>query len=311
MDTIKDSMKLIAIYLLAVSLRSRWSAEAMHLVLLCFSAVILVLSFVTAIALPSYGTAAGVHEGAWQGIFLHKNQFGAFCAISLIVSLCAAGQREHTKTSIVIIALSMVGMLLSRSGNAIVTAVATAWFAFGIFTISRFGRSTDRLLGWLFFTGATVAIFLMAYLAIDVLFDQLQKDRSLTGRTSIWPQAIAGIAESPVWGHGIGAFWSERAYFVNTGESYVIPHAHNGYLDLLLDLGVIGGLAFLAFLSKFIKTHIYRGRMQRGSMLPLTILVFILVANIATSSLFSPNYFLFLLFLLLPRPTASYKRSCP
>ena len=43
--------------------------------------IILIISLIMVLFFPSYGVSIGTHEGAWQGMFLHKNAFGFFIFI--------------------------------------------------------------------------------------------------------------------------------------------------------------------------------------------------------------------------------------
>ena len=76
----------------------------------------------------------------------------------------------------------------------------------------------------------------------------LTGDSSLTGRTVIWSFAETEIARSPFFGWGYQGFWlvgPDAPSVVDApGWVKVMPNAHNGYYDVMLELGYIG-LAFL------------------------------------------------------------------
>src|SRR5207302_5013109 len=71
----------------------------------------------------------------------------------------------------------------------------------------------------------------------------LGRDVTLTGRTGLWPLAVDAIAERWWFGHGYGAFWlgwDGESASIWRGLSWRPAHAHNGILDLGLELGVAG-----------------------------------------------------------------------
>ncbi len=73
------------------------------------------------------------------------------------------------------------------------------------------------------------------------------KDATLTGRTDMWPYIIDMIAKEPWLGYGYSAFWQDwnsPGAAVWYAARWTPPNAHNGLLDLWLDLGLVGVLAF-------------------------------------------------------------------
>src|SRR5690606_36617520 len=80
------------------------------------------------------------------------------------------------------------------------------------------------------------------------------KSADLTGRTDIWDLVLLEAGKHPWAGIGYGAFWlgmeSPSQYIIDA--LYWIPlQAHNGYLDVYNELGVIG----IAILSGFLIVH--------------------------------------------------------
>ncbi|MCB8954702.1 MAG: O-antigen ligase family protein [Ardenticatenales bacterium] len=69
-------------------------------------------------------------------------------------------------------------------------------------------------------------------------------------RLEVWQWAVAGIQDFPFTGTGLGSFRQvvHRFYPINTPLSYDIAHAHNIFLQVALDLGLPGLVAYLALL---------------------------------------------------------------
>ncbi len=78
----------------------------------------------------------------------------------------------------------------------------------------------------------------------------LGRSPTLTGRTAIWGAALS-LVRNPLIGTGYESFWVgkrlEEFWSLNDGAFYGITEAHNGYLELYLNLGWIG-VALLAAL---------------------------------------------------------------
>jgi O-antigen ligase len=64
---------------------------------------------------------------------------------------------------------------------------------------------------------------------------------SLTGRLPLWKE-LWKAADDRLWlGHGMGAFWNGKSVTKYSRMfGWHIPHAHNAYLDLILQVGFIG-----------------------------------------------------------------------
>jgi exopolysaccharide production protein ExoQ len=99
---------------------------------------------------------------------------------------------------------------------------------------------------------------LSAFLLIGMapqLADFLGRDLTLTGRTGIWAILLQSVQKHPMLGYGYSAFWTGM-----DGESgqlymtlhWVFSYAHNGFLEILLQVGMIGVAAVLLMLLKAI-----------------------------------------------------------
>jgi exopolysaccharide production protein ExoQ len=78
----------------------------------------------------------------------------------------------------------------------------------------------------------------------SIVTSALGRSSDLTGRTEIWKAAIAA-ADSPLFGTGFESFWNANVNKVALGlrgywEINNLVSAHNGYVELYLDLGWIG-----------------------------------------------------------------------
>ena len=79
------------------------------------------------------------------------------------------------------------------------------------------------------------------------LLQALGRNLTFTGRTSIW-QHITLDTVDPMIGAGYWNFWGGPGGLkVNLAMNSIVPNAHNGYVDIYLDGGVIA-LSLLAIL---------------------------------------------------------------
>ena len=104
----------------------------------------------------------------------------------------------------------------------------------------------------------SIAVLLgVVTLALGVIFASdilalLGRDATLTGRSDIWREVWRAILKRPLLGYGFSAFWiglKGEAFNVITMLGFVVLHAHNGFLEIMLELGGTGlasfGLSYL------------------------------------------------------------------
>ncbi|MEL7512852.1 MAG: O-antigen ligase family protein, partial [Cyanobacteria bacterium J06554_3] len=92
--------------------------------------------------------------------------------------------------------------------------------------------------------------FLVAIAGIAATWEQvvssLGKDPTLSARTYIWSGAIEQIMNQPWLGYGRAAFWvpdSRPAFEVGLkadSNGFIPAHAHNGFIDVAIEIGLIG-----------------------------------------------------------------------
>ncbi len=77
-----------------------------------------------------------------------------------------------------------------------------------------------------------------------------QASTSVTGRVSIWLKTTQAIADSFPVGKGLGSFAQVYRQYEDPGEvtGEYVNHAHNDYLELVLELGAAGAILILLFL---------------------------------------------------------------
>jgi O-antigen ligase len=83
--------------------------------------------------------------------------------------------------------------------------------------------------------------------------------RSLSSnRVWVWRDTLSMIRANPVLGVGLGAYGTAFSIYTRSDGSIRVPQAHNDYLQVVADCGMIGGLIALWFLCLTFKA-IWRG----------------------------------------------------
>jgi len=177
----------------------------------------------------------------------------------------AVGRRTAMLTSICAAPL----LLLSNSKTAIGLFAVTIFCVLAARALRRIGEYTAVLTLIYFLIGTVAAISVFAAgLADTVAF--VTGDTTLTGRTAIWRYVLSRWEESPYLGQGYGALWSvgpQSGANLRAGQlNWVMNEAHNGYLDVLAQIGIIGVLLLGIFLCAALPTVLF-ARKERSDAL--------------------------------------------
>jgi exopolysaccharide production protein ExoQ len=203
---------------------------------------------------------------SWKGIFTQKNQLGEAASLGTILWIHAWFSKEIRLTAFLIGGgISATLLLLSRSSTAL---FATLFVAMLLFLLLRnVGRPRHRSTKYLVVISALVlVVYSLAALdlvpSLNFLLEPITaitgKDASFSGRTAIWALVRERIVLHPALGTGYGAFWTgdtpdSPSYYVRK-TLYMYPsEAHNGYLDVINDLGVAGLACLIAYIVSYMR----------------------------------------------------------
>ncbi len=232
---------------------------------------------------------------AWRGLAPHKNTLGQICLFSAIVWMQALSSSRslHSRVqSLLFLGLSLLLLAGSRSMTSILAfAIWTAFAALHKTDLAlrrlQIGKLFSRVM--LALVGALVvaAIYLEPSLQ-EQAFRMLGKDASFTGRTDLWQAILAEVERHPWLGAGFSGFWvvgNDRLFALYDQFPWFPNSAHQGYLDLLNEIGLIGLAVFV------IMYLVYRNNVRQRP-LPYfwtSISAIVLLLNWQESTLFRMN----------------------
>jgi exopolysaccharide production protein ExoQ len=283
---------LIGTSLFGLYLATRYSLEEQLQILGWTFGTIIVFSLISVFLLPKYGIMAATHAGAWRGIYNHKNVLGKMMVLSSLIFLLQTNMNFRRKLTWVGLSLSIILLLLAKSSAAIVSFSVMVVVFMVVKTFRwRYELMVPALLAVLT-SGAGILIVLTNY--VDVLFKLIGKDPTLTGRTDFWVLLLDNVWKHFWWGCGYGAFWQESnsdAALIRYAVGWSVPNAHNGFLDLWLDLGTIGVLTFfISLLGTIVWTCILLRRTKKTIYIwPLLFISNLALANLTESTLMVRN----------------------
>ena len=242
-----------------------------------------VLSAACALLVPQYGIDSQLHRGDWQGILGQKNLLGKAMAVAIIVLWSAKGVLPRV-LRIAALAMCAVVMLMSGSRAALLVSGALLLMTFS-YRALRARPPTLVPLAIMFVAGA-VGLVLLAADNGSLALDYLGRDHTLTRRTEIWAVVWTAISSHMLLGYGFSGFWAGlhgESARVAVSLGFVARHALNGFLDLWLELGIVGLLLFAAgyFGAVIDGLKLLRMCPDRLATWPLQYLAFMLLYDLA------------------------------
>lgn len=236
----------------------------------------------------------------WVGVSGQKNGLGLLCALIGIYFIWRL-TKEWPKPSFLDGFLFLLTLYLMRGSHS---ATSYIIFVVGILILALEGwlksdrKKLNRVVIITLFLLA-IAITISGQTVSSAFFSVAGRDPSFTGRLPLWTELIKIGSRSPIFGVGYGNFWIVHLREMWTQFNWRPLNGHNGYIDIFLDLGLVG-LALLLFLI----VQTYRKAIQsigtNGKIngLLFVFLIMILLHNFTESSLGKEAHFLWLLFLL-------------
>jgi exopolysaccharide production protein ExoQ len=260
--------------------------------------------------------------GPVEGIVASRNLLGFIALLALIVfAVQLAAGTVSRKAGIFWVAIAVLMLWLTRSATvtvAVVAVVLALVFALWARRVSPLGRRG------LYLTATIAAAAVVAGVVgfSSTLLGLLGKSEDLTGRFDIWNSVIDLAGQRPIQGWGWVSYWAPwvepfDGLAVRKGVQYL--QAHNAWLDVWLQLGILGLIVFaaLALSSLWRSWFLAVDRPRLGiadtapysmvALLPLLLTVALLAQSLAESRILVESGWLLLLVLAVKtkRPSAA------
>ncbi|RMD62016.1 O-antigen ligase family protein [Candidatus Parcubacteria bacterium] len=261
----------------------------------------LVASLIMAVVAPSVAISV---SGAWDGIYGHKNTLGqvVFMALALWLPHSFSGKRGFRKWFVALV-LVLILFLAYKSESRTSQLVIAVIVGFWILMVVPLPWPSKLVLAPL---PLLLLVFWFANFHVnsltDYLFGLLGRDSSLTGRTFVWQVMWENIRSHPVLGVGYNGFWVENnlaAVALVSDSGWRPLQAHNGYLDILNELGIMGLGLFLAILLQTLFRAFRLASQERVvGMAYVLVLVSLVFHNFGETSFCratKPGWFLFII----------------
>ncbi|MFK8181749.1 MAG: O-antigen ligase family protein [Phormidesmis sp.] len=252
------------------------------------------LSLFYAVAIPSVGRhVGGKFDGAWRGIYSQKNTFSTTMTMTMLIFFVLGLVNNNRRERILArgaLLFSVALILLSTSVSGMVVFLTMLI----VVVLSRLFRWKGRRSVLILDVGGMVMLVVGSVLSVtwQSIVIGLGKDPTLSARTHIWTGSIEKIMAQPLLGYGRAAFWvpdSQPAYDVGAlaAKGFVPSHAHNGFIDAALELGLLGlGILVVGLLATYGMSlrRAYNSR-EPEDLWPFTFLTLMVISNMTETVL--------------------------
>lgn len=306
--TLRREIGLLGSTFFAMYLATRYSPSELLRLLGWTLSIGALLSLVSGIVLPSYGLMGG---SFWRGIYIHKNAMGRLMAIcAIILLLLTFSNRKYRWLTGIGVGLAVGLLLLSQAKGALVVFISLLALL-PLYNALRWKYTIAVPFGIIMvIIGASGLTWLVSQ--SETVLGALGKDATLSSRTYIWAAAIDMINQRPLLGYGYAAFWlgleSEYSAYVWSYAGWEVPNAHNGFIDLTLDLGYLGISVFLlGYLMNYLQAvkwaHLTK---SLEGLWPLLYMTFILIASQSESVTLTYKDIFWMLYVAIALSTRTY-----
>ncbi len=301
MVTLEVIIPLVRVTIFGVYLATCYSSHEQLQIFTWMFGIASFLSLIFGLFLPTYGVVGQgfvaniedtVHTNAWRGIYVHKNDLGNMMCFSVVTFfLNAIANSKYRQIMWAGFIISIAVILGSTSQTALLVGLV-AMLLIPFYKALRWHHT--KALPFFIITiliGGIIAILSIG--SAETVLTSLGRDITFTGRTEIWDAVAAKIQQRPWLGYGYETFWlggweGETAdVWRELGEGFEATHAHNGFLQIFLGLGLIGMVIFgLSFISISLRALILaRYAQSPEGLIPLVYLTPLLLINLSESRL--------------------------
>jgi exopolysaccharide production protein ExoQ len=225
------------------------------------------LCTVVTLAVPQMGLQSINGGIAWQGIYTHKQTLGSTMAFFSSLFLVQLLDKQANRGMAV---LGLLGSVLLVLLSASKTGLMMMLFLVALLPLYKVVEQQGAYRAFLLFFSVifvSVLITVVAFNLETIVVGYLGKDLELNGRVPVWNMAIEKGMERPWLGYGYEGFWtSDQADMIlaNSWAAHepgfktrsITFHAHNGFIDVFLQMGGVGlvllALSFFSTLARVI-----------------------------------------------------------
>lgn len=242
-----------AIMIFILSILSRWQESAGRLIAIMvlphviFTVLLFFFPGLYAIIRPLIASNNIMYEGYKTALTGHYSTNAIYISIALIIFGCIvfqSGMKDVKKKYLYFFFASVFALLLTTKRGPLIFSITAIFIAYILVDKKRFSSRFIKVI-----TILVIAIIILYLVAdfIPVLSEFITRfsEDGDSGRTVMYLLAIKMFSSNPLFGTGTGSY--RLQYYVSLAKDvdHMYVNAHNVYLQLLAENGIIGLVLFL------------------------------------------------------------------
>lgn len=242
--------------LTALALASRFSINCIPLFVFLNTSLYLLTGLSAEVILGAFHPSLAEYRFAGT---VHPNVQGVNCAFMFLAAVSLSGCVKRGRSFFLIASLvAFIFLILTKSRTSFISmliAQTLHWMLLSsnskeaILIKSIFwGTGISWLICFLFvFLGGNLS----SLISSGILLGRDNAEVStFTGRTLLWEKCLGYVAERPLQGYGFNSFWTPgRIREVSTGFGTGLADSHSAYIDLVLNVGLIGMISYISIIG--------------------------------------------------------------
>lgn len=307
--TFKRWFQIFLIYFLIITYLTYFNESEALKILKAILYPYLLLTLIVVLAIPGAKDPA---FNTWRGLSATKNTLGQIGVISSVLTLIFFIKEKSRIKKYIALLFFILSVVIVLGTFSSTSYIALFIFLSGslLYWIKTkvFGRLGvhNSLLIYTYVTGILILIAVMVFVPefTDFIQGIFGKSETFYDRGKLWSVMLWHASQHPILGCGFQAFWTlENPQLLLLYQTFVwLPNqAHNGYIDLINEIGIVGLILFIIMILKNIV------RSFRYQLLTpwLWFLILPLISNVTESNFFRvgtiTSNFIILSYLVLER----------
>ena len=194
--------------------------------------------------------------GRIQGLFGNANLLAVVALLGVIVFVIRyAAKAPHRPLLLAWTALAAFLFVRAGSATAYLSAAAVAVVLVTVLLMRTVRRPGGRTKYYVLYAAVAVIGAAVLWFGRSAIFEALGRSSDLTGREGIWQSVLERAQQHPVVGWGFATPWLPwdpmfDGWIVDHGQT--VMQAHNMWVDVFLQLGIIGLLVMAGIYIAFI-----------------------------------------------------------
>lgn len=251
-DTFKSCIYLVILLMYSIYLLKKYKFNELFEIIVYSQIIINIIVLIFQYMFPNISYEFYEGKKVWNSSFYSKNSLAIEMAFGAILGYIGLFFYKRKFKYIFVLLTSI--FVLTKTGGATSILILIITFILAYFINFRFIKF--NIINILYASHIFVYCMLIFGNKYSQIFQEVfKRDLTLTGRIYIWSGVIDAIKFNPILGTGYETFWGyqnqledliAKKYFYQLNAKII--GAHNGFLDLMLQIGILGTIILVIIL---------------------------------------------------------------